>query len=169
MRDFAHILATSLGGSVVEEPANLSPQSPVFRALIPGRFGAIQLLAYSRTLQFFTKEARSPKSLSNRSDSFIVIGVEELEVSPLTFEVFSCRVLLAVVTMRPSGGIWDLPEYTLGQSITTAAYTLVGPAAYYVSVKENPNPGEVTDYVTQRYDLEILFEVSSLYPYKGGS
>jgi len=168
VRYFSHNLANRIGTVVSEE----SPQRDIhgryiYSALVVSGSKEIRVVAYTRTKEFHNIETDDPTITQNKGRGYIILGVDSLEIKPLTFETFMSSVDLLVVYLTPSMGLWDIPDYTIGEAIARSVYDCFDPPVYFASISEEPLQEQSSDWNYQVYRVSLDFGVENVYPSKG--
>jgi hypothetical protein len=168
VRYFSHSLANRLGTiSSEESPQSYAPERYIYSALILSGSREIRVIAYTRTKEFHNIETDEPSVIQNPSRGYLIIGVESIEIKPLTFETFMSSVELLVVFITPSMGFWDIPDYTIGEAIARSVYDCFDPPVYFASITEEPIQEQSSDWNYQVYRVSLDFGVENIYPFKG--
>jgi len=168
VRRFSRDLAYRLGTVVVEE----SPQTNIsgryiYSALLVRDSKEIRVISYIRTDEFHNIETNDPIVNRIPGRGYIIIGVDRLEIRPLTFETFMSSTELLVVFLTPSMGLWDVPNYTIGEAIARSMYNCYDPPVYYTTITEEPRQIQSSDWNRQVYRVRFDFGVENVYPPKG--
>jgi hypothetical protein len=168
VRRFSRKLAFRLGRAVSEE----SPQRDIhgryiYSALVVSGSREIRVIAYTRTKEFHNIETDDPTINQQKGRGYVILGVDSLEIKPLTFETFMSSVDLLVVFLTPSMGLWDVPDYTIGEAIARSVYDCFDPPVYFASITEEPIQEQSSDWNYQVYRVSLDFGVENVYPSKG--
>jgi len=168
VRLFSKRLSFRLGRVISEE----SPQRDVhgryiYSALIVSGSNEIRVVAYTRTNEFHNIETDDPTINQKPGKGYIIIGVDKIEIKPLTFETFMSSIDLLVVFLTPSMGLWDVPNYTIGEAIARSVYDCFDPPVYFASITEEPVQNQVSDWNYQVYRVSLDFGIENVYPAKG--
>jgi hypothetical protein len=168
VRYFSRNLANRLGTVVSEE----SPQRDIYgryiySALVTSGSKEIRVVAYTRTKEFHNIETDDPTINQKPGKGYIILGAEKMEIRPLTFETFMSSVDLLVVFLTPSMGLWDVPNYTIGEAIARSVYDCFDPPVYFASITEEPIQEQSSDWNCQVWRVSLDFGVENVYPSKG--
>jgi hypothetical protein len=168
VRYFSQNLAHRLGTVVSEESPQRDTHSRyIYSALIVRGSKEIRVLSYTRTKEFHNIETDDPTVSQNPARGYIILGVESIEIRPLTFETFMSRAEILIVFLTPSMGLWDVSNYTIGEAIARSAYDCFDPPVYFASITEEPVQEQASDWNYQVYRLSLDFGVENIYPSKG--
>jgi hypothetical protein len=168
VRYFSHNLAHRLGSvSHEESPQPNAPERYIYSALILSNSREIRVIAYTRTKEFHNIETDDPSINQNPSRGYVILGVDSIEINPLTFETFMSSVDMLVVFLTPSMGFWDIPDYTIGEAIARSVYDCFDPPVYFASITEEPIQEQSSDWNYQVYRVSLDLGVENIYPSKG--
>jgi hypothetical protein len=168
VRNFSRKLAFRLGRVVSEEsPQKNIPGRYIYSALIVNASKEVRVVAYSRTNEFHNIETEDQEINQKQGRGYIILGVEKIDIRPLTFETFMSSVDLLVVFLTPSMGLWDVPDYTIGEAIARSVYDCFDPPVYFASITEEPVQHQASDWNYQVYRVSLDFGIENAYPPKG--
>jgi len=168
VRRFSHKLALRLGRVVSEEsPQRSTSGRYIYSALIVNGSKEIRVVAYTRTNEFHNIETDDQEINRKPGRGYVILGVEKIEIKPLTFETFMSSVDLLVVFLTPSMGLWDVPNYTIGEAIARSVYDCFDPPVYFASITEEPVQSQASDWNYQVYRVSLDLGIENVYPPKG--
>ena len=168
VRYFSHNLAYRLGRVASEESPQINRLVRyIYSALVVSRSKEIRVVAYTRTKEFHNIETDDPTINQQKGRGYIILGVDSLEIKPLTFETFMSSVDLLVVFLTPSMGLWDVPNYTIGEAIARSVYDCFDPPVYFASITEEPLQEQSSDWNYQVWRVSLDLGVENVYPPKG--